>query len=132
MDDNVLVNLHLVMVDSILPSVVEKKTMKENWDTLIKLYEFKSLHTKIFFKGKIYTLQMSESMMITNHIKNLNTLFAQLIGSYFNTVENEHVELLLQSIPDSYDQLIIDITNNFIGCLSFDDVVGAILEEKSR
>ncbi|RDX95488.1 hypothetical protein CR513_21982, partial [Mucuna pruriens] len=37
------------------------------------------------------------------------------------------------SLPDSYDQLIINITNNNIdGNLHFEDVAGAILEEESR
>ena len=45
--------------------------------------------------------------------------------------ENELVELLLQSLLDSYDQLVINITNNNIADhLAFDDVVGAILEEE--
>ncbi|MCI41253.1 gag-pol polyprotein, partial [Trifolium medium] len=48
--------------------------------------------------------------------------------------KNERAKLLvLQSLPDSYDQLIINITNNNIAVtLHFDDIVGAILEEESR
>ena len=44
--------------------------------------------------------------------------------------ENERAELLLQSLPDSYDQLIINLTNNVLtDYLSFDDMAVAILEE---
>ncbi|RDX61331.1 hypothetical protein CR513_60451, partial [Mucuna pruriens] len=76
MDDYIVANLQLIMVDSVLSNVVEKKTTKDIWDAFIKL---------------------------------------------------------CKSLPYSYDQLIIIITNNNIaGCLSFDDVVGAILEEESR
>ncbi|KAG2399616.1 Retrovirus-related Pol polyprotein from transposon TNT 1-94 Protease [Vigna angularis] len=133
MDDNAVANLHLAMADSVLSSIAEKKTAKEIWDTLIKLYEVKSLHTRIFLKRKLYTLRMSEFTPVTEHINNLNTLFAQLTASDFNIVENERAELLLQSLPDSYDQLIINITNNnIVGRLSFEDVAGAILEEESR
>ena len=133
MDANAIANLHLAMADSVLSSVVEKKTAKEIWDALVKLYEVKSLHNRIFLKRKLYTLRMSESTSVTDHINNLNTLFAQLTASDFNIVENERAELLLQSLPDSYDQLIINITNNnIVGRLSFDDVAGAVLEEESR
>jgi len=63
----------------------------------------------------------------------LNTLFSQLTASDFKIAENERAELLLQSLPDSYDQLIINITNNnIVDTLHFDDVAGAILEEESR
>ena len=47
-----------------------------------------------------------------NHINNLNMLFLQLIATKCQIVENERVELLHQNLPDSYDQLIINITNN--------------------
>ncbi|KAK7263633.1 hypothetical protein RJT34_31226 [Clitoria ternatea] len=100
MDDNAVSTLHLAMTDSVLSSIVEKDTAKEIWDTLIKLYEVKSLHNRIFLKRRLYTLRMSEST---------------------------------PSLPDSYDQLIINITNNnIVGRLHFDDVAGAILEEESR
>jgi hypothetical protein len=47
--------------------------------------------------------------------------------------ENESAELLLQSLPDSYDQLIINLTNNILLDYSvFDDVAAAILEEENR
>ena len=70
---------------------------------------------------------------MTDHINNLNTLFSQLIASDYTIAENEHAELLLQSLPDSYDQLVINIKNNNIAnCLAFDDVASVILEEESR
>ena len=57
----------------------------------------------------------------------------QLSASDFRIAENERAELLLQSLPDSYDQLVINITNgNVADYLSFDDVAGAVLEEESR
>ena len=121
------------MADSVLSSVAEKKTAREIWDVLNKLYEVKSLHTRIFLKRKLYTLRMSESTSVTDHINTLNTLCAQLTASNFKIAENESAELLLQSLPDSYDQLIINITNNNVGdSLHFDDVAGAILEEESK
>ncbi|TXG73741.1 hypothetical protein EZV62_002320 [Acer yangbiense] len=47
--------------------------------------------------------------------------------------ENERAELLLQSLPDSYYQLIINLTNNIlVEYLVFDDVAAAVLEEKSK
>ena len=133
MDDSAVVNLYFTLVDSVLSSVAEKKIAKEIWDALVKLYKVKSLHNRIFLKRRLYTLRMSESTSVTDHINNLNMLFSQLTASNYGIVENECAELLLQSLPDSYDQLIINITNkNIADSLSFDDVADAILEEESR
>jgi len=89
MDGNAIANLHLAMTNSVLSSIAEKKSAKEIWDALIKLYKVKSLHTRIFLKRRLYTLRMNESISITNHINTINTLFAQLTTSDFTIVENE-------------------------------------------
>jgi len=76
---------------------------------------------------------MTESISITDLINNLNILFFQLSYLDYKIGENEHAELLLQSLLDSYDQLIINLTNNIlIDYLSFDDMFVVILEEESR
>ncbi|KAE8665697.1 Esterase/lipase/thioesterase family protein isoform 2 [Hibiscus syriacus] len=46
--------------------------------------------------------------------------------------EQERAELLLQSLPDSYDQLIINLTNSNVTSLVFDDVAAAVLQEENR
>jgi len=68
MDGNVIANIHLALVDEILSSVAEKKTIKKIWNALTKLYESKSLHNKIFLKRRLYTLQMTETTSVTDHI----------------------------------------------------------------
>ena len=131
MDGNAIANLHLALANGVLSSVAKKKTAKEIWDTLTKLYEAKSLHNKIFLKRKLYTLRMMESTMVTDHINTLKTLFSQLTAMGHNIEMGECAEILLQSLPDSYDQLIINLTNN-LEVLVFDDIAVTVLEEESR
>jgi len=90
-DNNAIANLHLALVDAVLSSIAEKTTTKKIWDTLTSLYEVKSLHTRIFLKRKLYTLRMSESTSVTDHINNLNTLFAQLSATDFNIIEKRQI-----------------------------------------
>ena len=74
---------------------------------------------------------MAETTSVTDYINTLKTLFLQLTGH--KIVENEHAELLLQSLPYSYNQLIINLmTNNQAESLVFDDVVTSILNKKSK
>ncbi|TYK16527.1 hypothetical protein E5676_scaffold21G003420 [Cucumis melo var. makuwa] len=133
MDGNAMANIHLALADNVLSSIEEKKIAKEIWDHLIKLYEAKSLHNKIFLKRKLYTLRMSGSTLMTEHMNTLNTLFSQLTLLGYKIEPNKCAELLLQSLPDSYDQLVINLTNNILtDYLSFDDVVATVLEEENR
>ncbi|RDX88580.1 putative U-box domain-containing protein 50, partial [Mucuna pruriens] len=97
----------------------KKKTTKEIWDALIKLYDVKSLYIRIFLKKKLYIHRVNESTLLTM--------------SNCNILENEHAELLFQCSLDSYDQLIINITNNnIVNHVSFNNVVGVIPEEESK
>ncbi|KAJ0082955.1 hypothetical protein Patl1_10294 [Pistacia atlantica] len=133
MDDNAMSNLHLALADSVLSSVAKKESTKEIWDALTKLYKVRSLHNKIFLKRRLYTLRISESTSMTYHINNLNTLFSQLSALDHNIAVNERAEILFQSLPDSCNQLIINLTNNVLtNYLVFDEVAVAILEEESK
>ena len=68
---------------------------------------------------------------MTDHINTLNTLFSQLTSLSQIIAESERAELLLQSLPDSYDQLIINLTNGILSdSLIFEDVASAVLEEE--
>ncbi|KAE8725167.1 Eukaryotic translation initiation factor 3 subunit E [Hibiscus syriacus] len=97
MDGNAMANFHLALADEVLSSIEEKKTAKEIWDHLTKLYEATSLHNKIFLKRKLYTLRMPESTSVTEHLNTLNT-FSQLTSLRCTIGEQERAELLLQTV----------------------------------
>ena len=69
---------------------------------------------------------MSESTSITYYINNLNTLFSQLEATDYNVKQNECIDLLLQSLSNSHNLLII----NFF--LDFNYIEVAALQEESR
>ncbi|KAH9753878.1 Integrase catalytic domain-containing protein [Citrus sinensis] len=63
----------------------------------------------------------------------ISYLHLALADGVLSSVENERAELLLQSLPDSYDQLIINLTNNNpVDSLVFDDFAASVLNEESR
>ena len=70
---------------------------------------------------------------MTDHINTLKTLFSQLTMLGHNIEENVRAGLLLQSLLDLYDQVIINLTNNNpADNLVFDDVAAFVLNEESR
>ncbi|KAK8976639.1 hypothetical protein V6N11_057239 [Hibiscus sabdariffa] len=55
------------------------------------------------------------------------------LTKFYKIEPQERAELLLQSLPDSYDQLIINLKNNILtDHLVFDDVAATILEEENQ
>ncbi|GJZ52447.1 hypothetical protein Tco_0606962 [Tanacetum coccineum] len=86
MDGNAIANLHLALADEVLSSIEEKKTPKDTWDHLARLYEARSLHNKNFLKRKLYDLRMTESTSVTKHVNNLNTIFFQFTSLTSNVL----------------------------------------------
>ena len=76
---------------------------------------------------------MLESSLVTKHMNTLKTLLSQLSTMEYNIEEKEWVELILQSLLDSYDHLIINFANGALKImLVFNDVATIVLEEESR
>ena len=74
---------------------------------------------------------MAESKSVTDHINTLNTLFSQLTLMGYTIETTKCAELLLQSLSDLYDQLVINLTNNILmDYLVFNEIIVAILEEE--
>ncbi|KAE8687107.1 cytochrome P450 71A9-like [Hibiscus syriacus] len=71
--------------------------------------------------------------MDRNAMSNFHLVLADKLTSLRCTIgEQKHDELLLQSLPDLYDQLIINLTNSNITSLVFDDVATIVLQEENR
>ena len=63
----------------------------------------------------------------------LKTIFSHLTTLGHKIEENERTELLLQTLPYSYNQLIMNLTNNNpADNLIFDDVAAFVLNEENR
>ncbi|KAE8715251.1 hypothetical protein F3Y22_tig00110184pilonHSYRG00012 [Hibiscus syriacus] len=73
-------------------------------------------------------IEMDGNVMTNFHIALAN----ELTSLRCTIGEQERVELLLQSLHDSYDQLIINLTNSNVTSLVFDDVADAVLQEENR
>jgi len=76
---------------------------------------------------------MLESVSVTDHSNTINILFSKLSKLAYKIDVNERAELLLQRVPNLYDQLIINLTNNILtNYLVFEDVAPTLLEEEQR
>ncbi|GJY96432.1 retrovirus-related pol polyprotein from transposon TNT 1-94 [Tanacetum coccineum] len=65
----------------VLSSIEEKKSAKEIWDHLARLYEARSLHNKFFLKRKLYALRMTESTSVTDQVYKPRILY-NVISDY--------------------------------------------------
>ncbi|PON38955.1 hypothetical protein PanWU01x14_308700 [Parasponia andersonii] len=69
--------------------------------------------------------------MMTDHINTLNISFSQLTAMEHRIEDNECAKILLQNLPDSYNQLFINATSNAT-TLVFNDLTAVVLEKENR
>ena len=79
-------------------------------------------------------MKMSEGGSITDHLNDFNTVTNQLSSVGVNFDDEVRAILILCSLPESWDGLVMAVSNYVFGSstLKFDDVIGVILSEEMR
>jgi hypothetical protein len=124
--------IRLCLADSLLLNVSGESTTKELWDKLGNLYQSKSLVNKLFLRNKLYHLRMEDGDSVTEHLNAFNTLVSQLVFVNITIAEEDKCITLLCSLPDSWDNLVVEIGSNTQYTLKYEDVVSSLLYEEMR
>ena len=106
----------------------------ELMETLAKLYKKPSASNKVFLMNKRFNMKMGEGGSIANHLNEFNTVTGQLSSVKFSFDEEVRALLILCSLPESWNNLVM-VVSNFVSSsntLKFDEVVGVILSEEMR
>eukprot|EP00253_Pinus_taeda_P026116 PITA_26116 len=123
--------IQLCVSDLVLLNVSGEATTKALWDKLGTLYQSKSLVNKLFPWKKLYNLTMKDGDSVTEHLNVFNTVVIQLSSVDIKISDEDKCIILLCSLPDSWDSLVIAIGSNVIA-LQFDEIVSALLMEEMR
>jgi len=124
--------IRLCLVDSVLLNVHEEKTAKSLWKKLGDIYQGKSLVNKLFLRKKLYSLKMEEGASITDHLNLFNMIIAQLTSVGVKIEDEDHCMLLLCSLLDTWDHLVMAIGSTTTTFKMEDVVASLLLEEMQR
>jgi hypothetical protein len=117
--------------DLVLLNLLKEDTTKDLWDNLGKLYQSKSLVNKLFLRNKLYILRVRDGDSMVEHLNSFNTVVSQLISIEIKISDEGKCIILLCSLPDSWDSLVVAIGIN-TNALKFDEVVSSLLLEEMR
>ncbi|XXG39183.1 hypothetical protein AAC387_Pa01g0207 [Persea americana] len=102
-------------------------------EALAKLYEKPSASNQVSLMRKLFNLKMVEDGNVNEHLNQFNTLTGQLESIGINSDDEARALLVLSSLPDSWEGLVIAVSNS-LGTekLKHENVVSTILSEESR
>ena len=123
--------IRLSLADSILLNVHEEKTAHSLWKKLGDIHQGKSLVNKIFLRKKLYSLKIDGGTTVADHLNSFNMVIAQLTSVGVSIDEEDQCMLLLYSLPNSWDHLVIAIESTTTK-LKMDEVVIVLLSEEMQ
>ena len=132
LDRKALGTIRLCLVASVAFNISKEKTMIDLINALAKLYEKPLASNKVFLMKCLFNMKMSEGGTITDHLNDFNMVMNQLSSVGVNFDDEVMALLILCSLPESWDGLVMAVSNSVSGSstLKFDDVIGIILSEE--
>ena len=83
----------------------------EAWKKLAKIYEPKGFARKCYLCRKLTLLQMAKGDTIQQHISTLDDIMHQLTLIGVTILNDEIAMMLLDSLPESYENLVVMLEN---------------------
>ena len=120
------------LVDAQLQYVKSCKGAAEAWKTLHGIHETKGLANILFLRRKFFTIKMQESDDLLQHINKVKTLADQLEALDVAVIEGDIVMTLLESLPSSFENLIMAMETKDIKELTLTYVTSRLIHEVTR
>ncbi|MDF3680992.1 hypothetical protein P3S38_28870 [Enterobacter hormaechei] len=118
MDRKALGSIQLCLAPLVSFNITKERTMEELMETLKKLYEKPSASNKVFLMKHLFNMKMVESGSIADHLNEFNTITSQLSSMGINFDEEIRALLILCSLPESWNGLVMVVSNFVPGSIS--------------
>ena len=132
LDRKSLATIRLSLTPQVAYNIAKEKTTVDMMTVLTKLNEKPSTSNKIFLMKKLFNLKMAENGSVTEHLNEFNTMINQLESVSVAFDDSFGALLFLCSLPESWDNLVVTVSNSVSGTLTFNDAVSCILNDEMR
>ena len=103
------------------------------WKDLENMYETKNAQTKIFLIWKLMNLKLKEGQSIVEHLNDFKGMIAQLSVTSLSLDDETRACLLLGSLPNSWNTLVVSLGNSALkGKVTLAMVRNSLFNEEIR
>lgn len=122
----------LALEDSQLCHVMEKSSAKEMWDSLHQYHERRSMCGKVFLLRRLLSVRLTDDGSMADHLSQISMLMNRLVSIGEKMADHWLVAIILSSLPESYNMLIMSFESRSEEELTLDFVKGRLLDEWRR
>jgi len=122
----------LTVSDGVIGHIRNCKTAHEAWVKICSVFEQKGLASQIFLRRKLVNMKFNESETMQSHINKVRELADQLDAIGDPVKDRDLAIIMLCSLPEQYNPLIISLESRSPEDITFDVVTGRLLAEEER
>jgi hypothetical protein len=132
LDRKALGTIRLCLEMLVAFNISKEKTTEDLMKALDRLYEKPSASNKVFLMKRLFNMKMSKGGSVVDHLNEFNMVTNQLSSVKVNFDDEVRALLILCSLPESWNDLVMVVSNFVSGSntLKFDDVISVILSEE--
>ena len=115
-------------------NITKVKTTEDLLKILATMYEKPSASNKVFLMKCLFNMKMAEGGSVADHLNDFNTVTSQLSSVGINFDEEIRALLILCSFPESWNGLVMAVSNYVpgSGSLKYDDVISLIWSKETH
>ena len=119
--------------DSVFHHVSTEISAYSLWKKLESLYERKTAGNKAFLIRKLVNLKYREGASIAEHLNEMQSITNQLSSMKMSLDDELQALLLLSSLPESWETLVVSLSNSAPdGIVTMSQVTSSLLNEELR
>ena len=118
---------------SVYPHVDKETNAQSMWQKLADLYERKNVQNKAYLIRKLVNMKYKEGNSMPEHLSSFQEIVNQLTTNEITLSDELQALLLLSSLPDSWEVLVVTLTNSALNSkLTLSMVKESMLNEEAR
>ena len=119
--------------DSVYHHIANEISAQALWKKLEELYERKTAGNKALLIRKLVNLKFKNGSAIAEHLNEMQSIINQLATMKMVIEDELQALLLLSSLPESWETLVISLSNSAPdGILTMSQVTSSLLNEETR